>query len=332
MKNQTYAVRRRQIRGWPWRRLLVTAATVAVAGASTAAADEAPSWFSAPASSRSGFAMQHPPTVPGTHHAEGVDTEHIFGFSMGSDIGQKGEIEVELENVGSFGKRDGRYATLSTLTQVKYTLTDRIRIAPGLSFGGQQIDGVLGYDDRHHLTFNGAALEFRYKLIDRKAAPFGLTLHAQPNWSRVDEASGGRIEQYGGEFAALFDRELIAERLFAAFNVWYGTGATRDLATNTWAHDSELQLHGGLSYAFAPGFLAGLNVRYLRAYDGGGLDRFLGDAVYVGPTFSYNVSPAFGISGTWQFQVAGGALGDRRPLNLDHFERQQAMLRLNWHF
>lgn len=311
-------------------------ATAFAAGAaveiSPAAADDAPSWLPLPASSLSSFAMQRPATVPGTHHAEGVDTEHIFGFSMGSDIGQKGEIEVEMENVGGFGKRDGRYATLGTLAQVKYTLTDRIRIAPGLSFGGQRIDGVFGHDDRNHFTFNGAALEFRYKLVDRKAAPFGLTLHAQPNWSRVDEATGGRIEQYGGEFAALFDRELIADRLFAVFNVWYGTGATRERATNLWGHDSELQLHGGLSYAFAPGFLAGLNVRYLRAYDGGGLDRFVGDAVYVGPTFSYNVSPAFGISGTWQFQVAGGALGDRRPLNLDQFERQQAMLRLNWHF
>jgi hypothetical protein len=280
----------------------------------------------------SSFATTNPETVPGTHHAEGVDTEHIFGFSMGSDIGQVGEIEVEMENVAGFGKRNGSYATLATLAQVKYTVTDRFRIAPGFALGAQRIDGVPGYDNRRNGTFNGAALEFRYKLIDREVAPFGLTLHAQPGWSRVDEGRGARIEQYGGEFAALFDRELIKDKLFAAFNVWYGTGATRELATGQWGHDSEFQLHGALSYAFVPEFVVGVGVRYLRAYDGGGLDRLGGDAVYVGPTFSYNIAPAVGLSGTWQVQVAGGAIGDSQRLNLDHFERHQAMLRLNAHF
>jgi len=280
----------------------------------------------------SSFAMTKPDTVPGTHHAEGVDTEHIFGFSMGSDIGQPGEIEVEMENVGGFGKRSGSYATLATLTQVKYTVNDRFRIAPGFALGAQRINGVPGYDDRRHGSFNGAALEFRYKLIDREVAPFGLTLHAQPGWSRVDEGTGRRIEQYGGEFAALFDRELIKDKLFAAFNVWYATSATRAIATELWSHESELQLHGALSYAFVPDFVVGVGLRYLRAYDGGGLDRFGGDAVYVGPTFSCSITPSVGLSGTFQVQVAGGAIGDGQRLNLEHFERHQAMLRLNAHF
>lgn len=267
-----------------------------------------------------------------SHHAEGADTEHIFGFTMGSDIGQTGEIELEMENVAAFGKRDGRYAALATLNQVKYTLSDRFRIAPGFALGAQRIDGVAGFDDRHHVSFNGATLEFRAKLIDRASAPFGLTLHAQPGWNRVDDGSGLRVEQYGAEFAALFDRELVKDRWFAAFNIWYGTGTTRSHATGSTSHDSELSLHGAVSHQIRPGFLVGVGSRYVRSYDGGGLDRLLGEAVYVGPTFSYSITSALGISGTWQFQVAGHAVGDYRQLDLDNHERQQAMLRINAHF
>ncbi|MBB1090704.1 transporter [Rhodopseudomonas palustris] len=265
-------------------------------------------------------------------HTEGADTEHIFGFSMGSDIGRTGEVELEMENVGAFGKRDGSYATLATLNQVKYTLTDRFRIAPGFAIGAQRIDGVAGFDDRHHVSFNGATMEFRYKLVDRATAPFGLTLHAQPGWNWVDDASGRRVEQYGGEFAALFDRELVTDRWFAAFNVWYATGVTRELATGLGAHDSEFALHGALSYQIEPGLVVGVGTRYLRSYAGGGLDRLAGEAVYVGPTFSYNLTHTLGLSGTWQVQVAGRAIGDGRRFDLDHFERHQAMLRINAHF
>mgnify|MGYP003347886345 CR=1 FL=1 len=311
-------------------------ATVAIAGlgiivAGAPARAEPSSWpsFDVPAlPPLQSFAAAS--AVPDARHAASIDTEHIFGFSMGSDIGEKGEIEVEMENVAGFGKRAGSYATLATLNQVKYTLTDRIRIAPGFALGAQRIDGVPGYDNRRHLTFNGAAFELRTKLIDRDVAPFGLTLHVQPGWSRVDDGSGVRIEQYGAEFAALMDRELIKDRLFAAFNVWYGTAATRELATSAWGHDSELQLHGALSYAVTPNVVFGGAVRYARAYDGGGLDRLQGEAVYLGPTFSWTISPTVGLSGTWQVQVAGN--GDGGGLDLDNYERHQAMLRLNAHF
>lgn len=269
--------------------------------------------------------------LPPAH--DGIDTEHIFGFSMGSDIGRPGEIELEMENVGAFGKRAGSYAAWPNLNQVKYTISDRFRVAPGFSLSGQRILGVQGLDDQRGFSFSGASFELRYKLVDRAFAPFGLTLHAQPSAGRIDDATGHRVEQYGGEFAALFDRELMADKLYAAFNVWYATGATREIAVNLWQHDSELQLQGAISYAFTPDLVLGVGARYLRAYEGGGLDRFVGDAIFVGPTFSYTLAKSVGISGTWQTQVAGntgGALS--RSLNLDQFERHQALLRLNLHF
>ncbi|MBH5388280.1 hypothetical protein H1B27_18630 [Bradyrhizobium sp. CNPSo 4019] len=312
----------------------VAAATIVasqLASCALALADDKPGrTYGTPRGPLSHAASKPAQNLPSAH-AE-IDTEHIFGFSMGSDIGKPGEIEVEFENVGAFGKRSGSYAALANLNQVKYTVSDNFRIAPGFSLSGQHISGVPGLADHRDVAFSGAALELRYKLVDRAVAPFGLTLHAQPGWSRIDDATGMNIAQYGAEFAALFDRELVKDRLFAAFNVWYGTGGTREIVTNLWRHDSEMQLQAAISYAVQPELLFGLGIRYARAYDGSGLDRFLGDAVFAGPTFSYSISKEVGISGTWQMQVAGKALGDNRSLNLEQFERHQALLRINLHF
>src|SRR3954453_12832268 len=40
---------------------------------------------------------------------EGPDTEHLFGFTTGTDVLDKGHFEAESEVVSSFGKRVGHY-------------------------------------------------------------------------------------------------------------------------------------------------------------------------------------------------------------------------------
>ncbi|WP_420131818.1 hypothetical protein [Rhodopseudomonas sp.] len=260
-----------------------------------------------------------------------VDTEHIFGFSMGSDIGKPGEIELEIENVGRFGKRFGSYTGIGVLSQVKFVLTDNFRVAPGVSFASTRTDGVPGMIDNRRTALAGASMEFRYKLLDRDVMPFGLTLHAAPAWNRVDELTGLDIQTYGSEFAALMDKELIRDTLFATVNLWFSAGASREL-TNEWCRDSELAVNGALSYKVGPDLIVGVEARYLRAYDGLGLDRFVGDAVYLGPTFSMHLAHNVGLSGTWSTQVAGRASHDHQHLDLDDFERHQAMLRFNYLF
>ncbi len=266
-----------------------------------------------------------------TEH-EHVDTEHIFGFTMGSDIGEKGEIEFENENVGLFGKRTGAYNTLGALNLLKFVVTDNFRIAPGLSWGAYGISNVPGYDNRSQAAFQGAVLEIRYKLLDRETMPFGLTLHAQPGWSPTDEASGAPAVGYGSEFALLADKELIKDRLWGAFNLWYGLGVSNDIGANAWSQDSSLELHGALSTRVGPSLVLGGEMRYLRAYEGLGLNRFSGEALYIGPTFSTHVTKHIGLSGTVNFQVAGDAAGYSRGLDLDNFERIQSMLRFNMLF
>jgi hypothetical protein len=264
---------------------------------------------------------------------EQIDTEHIFGFTMGSDIGEKGELEFEMENVGGLGKRAGSYFAFTSLNLLKYTLTDTFRIAPGVAWGANSILNVPGYETRSQGALQGAVVEFRYMLLDRNTMPFGLTLHAQPGWNRVDETTALRVEGYGSEFALLADKEIVKDQLWTAVNLWYGLSASKDVGGgNSWLRGSDLEVHGAMSTRVTPALVMGGEMRYLRAYEGMGLNTFKGEALFIGPTFSWHVADNVGLSGTVNVQVAGNAIGDARRLDLDNYERVQGMLRFNMHF
>src|SRR5712675_1296506 len=43
--------------------------------------------------------------MPGAARTETIDTEHLFGFTIGTDVGEIGEKEVEGSATGRFSKR-----------------------------------------------------------------------------------------------------------------------------------------------------------------------------------------------------------------------------------
>ena len=77
-------------------------------------------------------------------HAAGVDSEHMFGFTVGSDIGSAGEIEIEAESDSGAGKRGGRYLAAMNALQLKATITDHFRVSPHVEFGHHAIAAVPG--------------------------------------------------------------------------------------------------------------------------------------------------------------------------------------------
>ncbi|NVO17386.1 MAG: hypothetical protein HXX10_25445 [Rhodoplanes sp.] len=301
------------------------------ASASPVAASEAESWLAYAPPPMAG--IRRPAATPQAHADEDeVDTEHIFGITMGSDIGDKGELELELETFSGIGKRFGLYVSTATHTQFKYTVTDNLRIAPGFTFGSHRIEGVPELVDHSEAGLQEASVEIRYKVMDRHKDPFGLTLNFEPGWTGVDPVSGQRVEGYGSVVSMLMDKELIPDKLFGAFNFGWTGDAARLLGTREWTHSSEVAIQGAFSYQIMPKVLVGVETRYLRAYDGLGLDHFRGEALYVGPTFSLMLSKVVGLSGTWNYQVAGKAVGDPAAFDLRNYERNQALLRLTAHF
>src|SRR3954452_16297058 len=123
-----------------------------------------------------------------------IDTEHIFGFVEGGDIGERGDLELEKESALRFGKRAGSYAAVSTLFDLKYVPMQRLLVSPGVLMAYHGISGVPDLGDRQAITFQGLWFEAKYQLVEREKSPFGLTLFAAPRWKRIDEKSGERAD------------------------------------------------------------------------------------------------------------------------------------------
>ena len=136
------------------------------------------------------------PEKPG--EKERVDTEFIFGFTAGADVGEVGEKELEHQTAAQWNKRDGRYFAGSDQLRFETSPVQDFRFEIGVPVAYYNISGVTGLDDRNQGAFNGVVTEFRYRLFNRDNAPFSLTLGAEPHWSRTEEVSGESVNNYGG--------------------------------------------------------------------------------------------------------------------------------------
>jgi hypothetical protein len=269
---------------------------------------------------------------PCAGYAEGLETTHIFGFTIGTDVNQVGEIEGEIESTGRFGKSAGTYAALSTALGLKFIPFENFSIEPGISVAYHNIAGVPDFEDRSGWAFEAVSLELRYRVLDRTQAPVGLTLGIDPRFGTIDDISGAPADRYGSDFILAIDQELVATRLFAAFNFIYELEAVRFHDTSAWEHQSSLTFAAAATAQIYPGVLLGGEVRYLRVYDGMSLDRFAGQAVFIGPTFYAKLSERLWISAAWNIQVAGSAAAQVGPQDLSNFERHQAKLRFGYNF
>jgi hypothetical protein len=290
--------------GIPWTMILILLAALGVAGGAHAAAGKR------------------------TDKAGAVDTEHMFGFTEGSDIGEKGETEFEADSTGRFGRLGGSYNNVATALEAKYTFTDRFRLSAVATVAYYDISGVSGLDDRRHGALESISFDARYRLFDREHAPFGLTLSVEPHWGFTDDVSGAPADQQRAEFRVLADRELIAGRLFAALNIGYSPAQTRLRPSGEILRDSTLGAGAALAMQVMPNVFVGAEARSLRHYEGLGLNSFAGQALYIGPTFYATFGERYFLSAAWNVQVWGAVAGSSGALDLINFERHQANLRL----
>ncbi|MBN9088035.1 MAG: hypothetical protein J0J01_14080 [Reyranella sp.] len=264
--------------------------------------------------------------------ASDVDTQFIFGFTQGADVGTFGEKEIESQTLGRFGKADGAYTGLVSQLRAEFTPLPHFRFEVGTLVDYHSVSGVTGFDSRDQVQFGGFVMEGRYQLLDRRTAPIGLTIGVEPHWQRVDETSGELVTNYGGNLTLAIDKELVEDRLFAALNIIYDPEWTHVHITDTWQQQSTLGVSGAAVWQIVDGVFVGGESHYLRAYDGIGLASFAGEALFIGPTAYWQVTERFAVSGAWSLQVAGGAVGVPGGLNLRDFERHQVRLRFEYTF
>ena len=77
-------------------------------------------------------------------HAEGIDTEHLFGFMIGTDVGNVGEREFQSQTTGRFGKDGGRYRAVGQEFELEFVPVKNFRVEIGSAFAGHDIRARSG--------------------------------------------------------------------------------------------------------------------------------------------------------------------------------------------
>ena len=264
--------------------------------------------------------------VPAYVYAEGIDTEHLFGFMIGTDVGSPGEREFQSQTTGRFSKSGGNYRAINQELELELVPAKNFRIEVGSAFASHDINGVTGFEDRRQLAWQGVSVDLRYRFLDRDVEPFGLTFALETHADRIDDRTAALARRYSTELTLAFDRELIPNRVVAAFNLFYEPEWTHLLATGLAEQESTAGAAVAVMTQIRPGFLIGGEVRYLRKYDGIGLEEFAGQALFVGPTAYLQLSERYRLTISWSAQAWGRAAGSTAALDLVNFERHQARL------
>jgi hypothetical protein len=265
-------------------------------------------------------------------YAEGIDTEHLFAFMIGSDVGNVGEREFQSQTTGRFSKAAGNYRAIGQEFELEFVPLPNFRIELGGTFATHDILGVPGFADRSQFEGQGISLDLRYRFMDREKDPFGLTLAAESRADRIDETTAAPVRKYGAEFTLAFDRELVPDLSVVALNLIYQPEWTRMLATGQAEQESTIGAAMAVMAQIRPGFFLGGEARYFRKYDGIGLDDFTGQALFVGPTVFLKLSDRSRLTANWSFQAWGRSAGSTAALDLVNFERHQARLVLGVNF
>jgi hypothetical protein len=263
---------------------------------------------------------------PTDARTETIETEHLFGFTIGSDVGEVGEREIEGTVTGRFAKQTGSYNAASSTLSAEFVPLPNLRTEFTGALVSYDIAGVSGLADQRYTAFGGLSADIRYRVLDRATAPFGFAIGAEPHWGRADDVTGEPVSQYGVDFVAAADWEVIPDRVVAAFNLLYQPETMRSKVTGTWSQESTAGVAFAVMAQVHSGILVGGEARYLRKYDGLGLDTFAGQGFFIGPTVYVKLSERAWITAAWSAQVAGQATASVGSLDLVNFERRQARL------
>jgi len=270
--------------------------------------------------------------LPGSVCAEGIDTEHLFGFMIGTDVGNVGEREFQSQTTGRFAKSGGTYRAVGQELELEFVPVKDFRVEVGTSFASHYIRGVPGMEDRRQLSWEGVSVDLRYRFLDRDTAPFGFTFATETHANRTDEMTAAVVRSYGTALTLAFDREVIPNIAVAALNLSYQPEWTRFIGTGAAEQESTIGAAFALMVQTRPGFFLGGEARYLRQYEGIGLQELAGQALFVGPTAYFQLSPRSRLTAAWSIQAWGRPAGTNAALDLVNFERHHARLTFGVNF
>jgi hypothetical protein len=263
-----------------------------------------------------------------------IETENLFGFTEGTDIGQPGEKEIGWESEGAFGKRMGDYKVWDHKLELAYTPTENIHIELGILGISTAINNVPNLDNRRTNAFAGVSGELKWLIVNRgPGAPVGLALSVEPEWMRIDDADGSNVRKFSAETKLMADTELVPDRLYLGLNLSYEPEVVTTPGAGT-EHASSLNFKAAVSFRLLPWLAFGPEFQHFRAYDMGiGLDHFIGYANFVGPSLYIALGPKATLTFSWGHQVSGKSIDEsNQRLNLVDFSRDIGRIKANFEF
>lgn len=266
-----------------------------------------------------------PPPVASTSCKETSATavsSDIFGFSLGSDVSDVGAWALSANYAGAFkgsGFKPGSFNAHTGQLQASTAFVPCYEIGPYL-IGSTATGSFRGVPGEIKLDTYGAGVENKFKILGRATHGLGLTLVWDANFQGYEQKDSTIIpdlsfsgSQVVSTYKLLIDKELIAGKLYGAFNVqldqiWFERPAIiAPFNSSDYARGSNLTLSTALSYQLVDGFFLGGEARYVRTHVGSFLNKYSGDAVYVGPTMFWQATKSVAISGAYGIQVAGNS-------------------------
>ena len=127
--------------------------------------------------------------VPVCAYAEDIDTEHLFGFTIGTDVGSVGEREFQSQTTGRFSKtaeamgRSTRNSNWSSYPSRTSGSRWEVPLRPTTSMASPGLMIAISWIGR---AFRWICA---HNLLDRKSAPFGLTFALETRADRYDDVA-----------------------------------------------------------------------------------------------------------------------------------------------
>lgn len=271
--------------------------------------------------------VKSPPPAPSLACKEtaGLPTD-VFGFTTGSDVNDLGALSGAVQYNGNYGARFGRLSGHNVFAQLSYSPFSCFEIGPTIQGFTQSASATTyGLDLRQF----GGTVEMKYKLLGRATHGVGVTFTTEPGvfnrrYSTLSNAVGfpvfadpfgNALRPSGPVFSnlarVLIDFELIKDRLFGAINlehvaIWDDPVSPANVfGSKEYFKTSGLNIRASLAYKLTDSFYLGVEGSHQRAYLGTFLNRDLGNAWFVGPTFYWQATDKLAISGAYSIQVAG---------------------------
>jgi hypothetical protein len=265
--------------------------------------------------------------------------EQYFGYTYSSELLPKGGTEFELWATDRRGKSEGHFDAQDYRLELEHGFTDRLTVSGYANFAGHHIRGLepdFENTDRD-FAFRGVSAEFKYNVLSPYKDGIGLTLYAEPGWSRI-HGGGERGTEYELELKAILQKNFMDDRLIWAANLTFEPEWEREVEIEPtgdrdveWEKELKLELSSGLTYRVAPGWFLGGEARYASVYpdwtDGLHRETY---AVFAGPSIHYG-GKKWWFTATYLPQLSGSPSPDGSRA-LDEYEKREFRIKVGYTF